>query len=162
MCIIFVGWMRCIPSRPVVREQFVMCRGSQKTSCICTESSSRGSRANRHSPSNDARNSGASRYSSVCPRRPGSTSFLSDPMFRCVQCKIDSNRSELGRVGVPHKCGRPGSTPHPKERAAINQKPLSRFSWGARVAAVVLRSIMQQPKRMALQPGHLSVLTARV
>ena len=83
-------------------------------------------------------------------------------MFRCVQCKIDSNRSELGRVGVPHKCGRPGSTPHPIERAAINQKPLSRFSWGARVAAVVLRSIMQQPKRMALQPGHLSVLTARV
>ena len=67
MCIIFVAWMRCILSLPVAREQFVMYRGSQKTTCICTESSSRGSRANRHSSSNDARHSGASRYSSVCP-----------------------------------------------------------------------------------------------
>ena len=139
-----------------------MYRGSQKTKCICTESSSRGSCAHQHSCSNDARHSGASGYSSVCQRRPGSTSFLSDPMFRCVQCKIDSNRSGLGRAGVPHKCGRPGSMPHPIERAANNQKPLSRFSRGARVAAEVLRSIMQQPRRVGLQPGHLSVWTARV
>jgi hypothetical protein len=134
----------------------------KKTSCMCSVSSSRGSRANRHSPSNVARNLGASKCSSVCPRRPGSTSLWSEPMFRCVQCKFGSNRSELGRVGVSHKCGRSGSTHHPKERAAINQKPFSRFSWGARVAAVVLRSNMQKPKRTALQPGHLSVLTARV
>ena len=84
----------------------------------------------------------------------------SDVSMCSVQDCFKSN--ELGRVGVPHKCGRPGSTPHPKERAAINQKPFSRFSWGARVAAVVLRSNMQKPKRTALQPGHLSVLTARV
>ena len=58
-------------------------------------------------------------------------------MFRCVQCKIGSNRSELGRVGVSHECGRPGATFHPNERDAINQKTFPWFSWDAWVAAMV-------------------------
>jgi len=94
--------------------------------------------------------------------RPKCTRPGRDPVVCCFQCMFEPDRGEQGRVGGQHVLGTVRAHVSPGGVLIPPIKMSSSFSRAPTVAAIVQWLVCKRLGRMAPQPGHLCVWTARV